>query len=123
MRRRALVVDDDEDMRLMVRIHLEHRGFGVTESGDPATALDALADEMPNLVVLDQVFPGSIATGVELALIIAARRPWTRVLLLTADPDVTEPIVGVDAVLNKGDLRLLGELADRLVPPDIADHS
>ena len=122
MPRRALVVDDDDDMRLIVRIHLEHRGFVVAEAGDARSALEALTNETPNLVVLDQVLPGSIATGAELALIVAARRPWTRILLLSAQVEPHAPFTGVDVVLDKGDIALLGEWADRLVPPDIDEH-
>jgi DNA-binding response OmpR family regulator len=55
--RRILVVDDDPDIRVLVRELLDRRGFSVLEAGDGQEALRAFFDERPDLVVLDVQMP------------------------------------------------------------------
>jgi two-component system phosphate regulon response regulator PhoB len=52
-----LVVDDDRDLVDVVRTALEREGFAVDDAGDGATALDKIADDAPELVVLDLGLP------------------------------------------------------------------
>jgi DNA-binding response OmpR family regulator len=56
--RRILVVDDDPDIRGLLRELLERRGFAVTEARDGQEALRAFYVERPDLVVLDVAMPG-----------------------------------------------------------------
>jgi DNA-binding response OmpR family regulator len=55
---RILVVDDDADIRLLLRELLDRRGFSVTEARDGKEALRLFFDERPDLVVLDVAMPG-----------------------------------------------------------------
>ncbi|HYZ19728.1 MAG TPA: response regulator transcription factor [Gaiellaceae bacterium] len=55
---RILVVDDDADIRGLVRELLERRGFAVAEAMDGRQALQQLYDDRPDLVVLDVGMPG-----------------------------------------------------------------
>jgi len=55
--RRILVVDDDPDIRGLVRELLDRRGFTVTEASDGHEALRAFYAERPDLVVLDVAMP------------------------------------------------------------------
>jgi DNA-binding response OmpR family regulator len=55
--RRILVVDDDPDIRGLVRELLDRRGFTVTEARDGQEALRAFFSERPDLVVLDVAMP------------------------------------------------------------------
>ncbi len=52
-----LVVDDDVDLRAIVRDALEREGFAVDEAGDGATALTKVSALGPELVVLDLHLP------------------------------------------------------------------
>ena len=54
---RILVVDDDQRVRTVVSWQLEADGFAVTEAGDGAAALDQIARDRPDLVVLDLSLP------------------------------------------------------------------
>jgi DNA-binding response OmpR family regulator len=56
--RRILVVDDDPDIRGLLRELLDRRGFTVTEARDGQEALRVFFDERPDLVVLDVAMPG-----------------------------------------------------------------
>ena len=55
---RILVVDDDADIRGLVRELLERRGFDVTEALDGRQALQELYGGRPDLVLLDVGMPG-----------------------------------------------------------------
>jgi DNA-binding response OmpR family regulator len=56
--RRILVVDDDADIRGLVRELLERRGFAVAEAADGKQALQEMYAGRPDLVVLDVSMPG-----------------------------------------------------------------
>jgi DNA-binding response OmpR family regulator len=54
----VLVVDDEEDIRELVRINLELDGHKVETADSGAEALDRLAERVPDVVVLDVMMPG-----------------------------------------------------------------
>jgi excisionase family DNA binding protein len=54
----VLVVDDDAGLREYLRVNLEQAGYSVREAGSGQEALVAIADERPDLVLLDVVMPG-----------------------------------------------------------------
>jgi DNA-binding response OmpR family regulator len=56
-RLRVLVVDDDEDIRLLLRELLERAGYDVDEAADGRTALRRLFEAAPALVILDVSMP------------------------------------------------------------------
>ena len=56
-RPRILVVDDDEDIRLLLRELLERAGYTIDEAGDGRTALRNLFAVPPALVILDVSMP------------------------------------------------------------------
>ena len=55
---RVLVVEDDEDSREMTRLALEAAGALVTVAASAEEALDALAAEVPDVVLSDISMPG-----------------------------------------------------------------
>ena len=56
-RQRVLVVDDEEDIRTLVRTLLERAGKDVVEAPDGRQGLRALHSERPSLVILDVTMP------------------------------------------------------------------
>jgi DNA-binding response OmpR family regulator len=54
----VLVVDDDADVRTLVRELLSRAGYTVSEAPDGRAALRVLYEERPDLVVLDVSMPG-----------------------------------------------------------------
>jgi len=56
-RHTVLVVDDQRDMVLAIRLFLEGEGYEVWEAYDGLQALEMLQDKRPDLVVLDVMMP------------------------------------------------------------------
>jgi DNA-binding response OmpR family regulator len=54
-----LVVDDDENLRKMVRISLEGDGWEIYEAGNAAEAMRICHDIAPEFVLLDLGLPGN----------------------------------------------------------------
>lgn len=55
--RSILVVDDEERMARFIRLNLEHDGFQVVEAYRGLKAIQALRDELPDLILLDVMLP------------------------------------------------------------------
>lgn len=52
-----LVVEDEPQLRALLRLYLEREGHRVTDVGDGASALAAFETDAPDLVVLDLMLP------------------------------------------------------------------
>jgi len=59
-----LIVEDQADLRKLVSLTLRPAGYGLREAADGATALQACAEQRPDLVILDLMLPGNL-DGVE----------------------------------------------------------
>ncbi len=57
MLKTVLVVDDDPDMRFMLKLLLERGGYQVNEAGDGVAALHSIKVQMPDLVLTDMRMP------------------------------------------------------------------
>ena len=92
---RVLVVDDERDITALVAYHLAKAGYRVTTAATGVAALEAVAAEPPDLVVLDLMLPGR--SGYEV-LEELRRREDTRdvgVILLTARREEADRIRGL----------------------------
>jgi two-component system KDP operon response regulator KdpE len=54
---KILVVDDQEDIRLLLRIELSAEGHHISEAANGEEALAALTDDAPDLMLLDIMMP------------------------------------------------------------------
>jgi DNA-binding NarL/FixJ family response regulator len=111
---RALIVDDDSDMRFLVRMTIEVANHGLAVAGEAASGADAIAaveDDRPEVIVLDQRMPGM--TGLETARRILAEHPEQSIILFSAYLDaqtVAEAAaVGVHSCMDKTDVARLPE--------------
>jgi CheY-like chemotaxis protein len=110
--RSALIVDDDPDVRALLRLVLElSTDFDCYEAADGHVALDVWHTRRPELVVLDHAMPGM--TGLDVARGILALEPEQRVIMYSAYLDeriITSAIeLGVRAVLSKDQFAKLVE--------------
>jgi DNA-binding response OmpR family regulator len=90
--KRVLVVDDDVNVRDVVRRYLEHAGYAVALAGSGEEALAAAAVAPPDLVVLDLMLPG--IDGFEVCRRLRQRRS-VPVVMLTARGEEDDRIAGL----------------------------
>lgn len=81
-RPRILIVDDEPDILLMLRVNLEAEGYSTLLAGDGETALRRIAEERPDVVLLDVMMP--VVDGWGVLERVALMEPRPRVILLTA---------------------------------------
>jgi DNA-binding response OmpR family regulator len=102
--RRILVVDDDPDIRSVVRMVLEAEGYAVDLAEDGFAALRAVETTRPDCVVLDVMMPGIDGHAV-LNRIRGGDRATLPVVMLTAAADDAQAwqawTEGVDYFLAK----------------------
>ena len=55
--KRILVVDDEQQLALAVKIRLQSRGYQVVTANDGQEALERIGQERPDLVLLDVLMP------------------------------------------------------------------
>jgi CheY-like chemotaxis protein len=101
----VLVVEDDEDQRQLVRTILGARGWTVREAANGRLALDAIAAELPDAILLDLMMPEM--DGFELVAALQADTRWRDIpvvvvtaLDLTAE-DRQRLNGGVEQILSK----------------------
>lgn len=99
---RILVVEDERAIAEAVRARLAAEGYRVRMVPDGPQALQAVAEDRPDLVILDLMLPGM--DGLEVCREIQ-RREWVPVLMLTARTSEADKVagfaVGADDYLTK----------------------
>jgi DNA-binding response OmpR family regulator len=102
---RVLLVDDEDQLRRVMRDLLERGGYTVFEAGDGAQALEQVDVHAPDILVLDLNLPGLDGYGVITQL---RSRPTTEhipIIVLTAKGDEDNEVrvfeLGADDFLSK----------------------
>ena len=98
--RRILLIDDEADVRTVIKSLLEMDTHVVSEAGDAREALDLFARADFDLVITDYRMPGML--GDELAEEIKRRHPELPVIMITGNVDIVPgQVPGVDLLLLK----------------------
>jgi DNA-binding response OmpR family regulator len=94
-RARVLLVEDDADIRELIRYSLARAGFKVEEASDGAEALDKVLSFAPDLVVLDLMLPGM--TGLEVCQRLRSRPESARlpILVVSAKGNASDKAMGL----------------------------
>ena len=118
---RTLIVDDDQDMRFLVRMVIQAANQGLQVAGEAASgheALEAIEADKPNVVVLDYRMPGM--SGLETAAEILRKDPSQPIIMFSAYMDAQAideaERLGVRICLPKTDLDRLPEALWQLAP-------
>lgn len=118
---RALLVDDDDDMRFLLRVLIERANEGLVVAAEAADGDEALArwrEHQPDVVVLDQRMPG--ASGLEVAEQMLAEAPGQSIILFSAYLDDAllhrAGELGIRACISKDDYDAIPEALWRYGP-------
>ncbi|MDR3085490.1 MAG: response regulator transcription factor [Christensenellaceae bacterium] len=92
---KIMIVDDDSNIRELVRVLLRNGGFEVMEASDGRDALRAVANGLPDLFVVDLMMPNM--DGYELCRNLRKYYENLPVLLLTAKGELPAKVKGFEA--------------------------
>ena len=112
----VLVVDDEIDIRKLVKVALEfdEQLVVVGVAGSAVEAVEAAQRTAPDLIVLDNKLGGG-ETGLDIAIQLRQALPDVRLVLFSANDVIDLRESQVDAVLPKTDIARLPEVVHRLL--------
>lgn len=94
-----LIVDDDDAVRLSLRLLLTRNGYQTAEAASPREAMDFVRSQAPRLIMLDMNYSRSTTGEEGLTLLKQIRlfRPETPVILMTAWGSIPLAVEGIHA--------------------------
>ena len=93
---KILIVEDEQPIREMLAFHLSRAGFETLEAPDSRTARRLLADDRPDLALIDWMLPDS--SGLELTRMLKRDKDFDdlAIIMLTARAEERDKISGLD---------------------------
>ena len=91
----VLVVDDEEDIRELVSGVLQDEGYAVRSAADSSSAIEAMKDRRPSLVLLDVWLQGSRLDGLQLLQEIKRNDPSLPVLMISGHGNLDTAVAAV----------------------------
>ncbi|MCF8495380.1 MAG: sigma-54 dependent transcriptional regulator [Alphaproteobacteria bacterium] len=83
MKDEILIVDDEADIRTLVRGILEDEGYATRQAASSAEALRCVAERLPALVILDIWLQGSDLDGLQILDALTDAHPWIPVIMIS----------------------------------------
>jgi two-component system alkaline phosphatase synthesis response regulator PhoP len=96
LRYRVLIVEDDADIRELIRYNLSQEGFVVEEAADGTQALEKVKRRVPDLLLLDLMLPGM--PGLQVCRQMRAERETAHlpILIVTAKGTEVDKVLGLE---------------------------
>jgi phosphate regulon transcriptional regulator PhoB len=91
-----LVIDDEQDLVTLVKFNLEREGHKVRSAGDGAAGYDAARRDLPDLILLDLMLPGTDGLEVCRKLRAEPRTARIPIIMLTAKGSESDRVVGLE---------------------------
>jgi DNA-binding response OmpR family regulator len=96
MKRTIVVLDDEEDILKLVRLHLEGAGFAVRTFAEPESFFGSMKSAPPDLIVLDLMLPGTDGLEVFRILKRSEATSGIPIIMLTARASETDRVLGLE---------------------------
>ena len=93
MKQNILVIDDDKNIREVVKLYLRKEGYEVTEAADGAIGVDLFFGKQYDLVILDIMMP--VQDGIEMIKQIRAKSN-VPVIMLTAKGETFDKVLALE---------------------------
>src|SRR5215218_6211204 len=91
----VLVVDDEADIRELVSGVLEDEGYTVRTAADSTSALEAIEDRRPSLLLLDVWLQGSRLDGLQLLEQVKSRDPTLPVIMISGHGNLDTAVAAI----------------------------
>ena len=95
LKRKILVVEDDDSIRFLLRQNLEFEGYEVVEASEGQDGLEKASAVNPDLLVLDLMLPGM--SGMEITKRLRNTGNDVPILMLTARGEQMDKVLGLKA--------------------------
>jgi|HubBroStandDraft_1064217.scaffolds.fasta_scaffold161115_2 two-component system alkaline phosphatase synthesis response regulator PhoP len=95
-RQKVLSIEDDADIRELIKFNLEQEGYAVEEAATGAEGLDRIKRRQPDLVLLDLMLPGM--PGLEICRVLrnAKETATLPILIVTAKGTEVDKVLGLE---------------------------
>lgn len=104
--RKVLVVDDNRDLRDILKLSLEAEGYAVSDAANAAVALSLARQSKPDILLTDLFMPDS--DGFEAIDAFRKEFPGTKIVVMSGESRLakgdylsTAKLIGADATLRK----------------------
>lgn len=98
MKKRILIVEDEEKIARVLELELTYEGYEVKKAFDGLDGLSLFREEKWDLVLLDIMLPG--LSGIEVLRRIRAGDTQTPIIMLTAKDSIEDKVTGLDFGAN-----------------------
>ncbi|MGF1610530.1 MAG: sigma-54-dependent transcriptional regulator [Kiloniellales bacterium] len=95
MARDILIVDDETDIRMLITGILSDEGYSTREAADSTSALDAIRDRLPSLLILDIWLQNSQHDGLEVLQIIRREHPSLPVVMISGHGNIETAVKAI----------------------------
>lgn len=103
--KKILIVEDEPDFRVALRMRLEANGYDIVEADDGISGLDEVRRQNPDLIILDVMMPRMDGFKVARLLKYSAKYKHVPLMMLTVMSQESDRAmgrsVGADAYLTK----------------------
>lgn len=90
-----LIVDDEADIRDLIAGVLEDEGYQARTASDSDSALAALSERLPSLLILDIWLQGSRLDGIELLEVVKQRNPTLPVVVISGHGNIETAVAAI----------------------------
>lgn len=94
MARKVLVIEDQDDIARIIRIHLQDLGCEVSTASDGAAGLKEAESGGYDLIVLDLMLP--VMDGLEICRRLRSHPPYVPILMVTARSSELDRVLGLE---------------------------
>lgn len=96
IRQKILIVDDEMDALLALKVALETEGYNIAEAKDGYEAIDKVRSEIPDVILLDLMIPG--IDGFEVCRQLKSDPMYKHIpiIMLTARGEVDDKVEGIE---------------------------
>jgi len=95
MSKDILIVDDEDDIRALIRGILEDEGYNVREAANASQAIQAVSDKIPDLMILDIWLQDSDQDGLEILKTVKADNEILPVLMISGHGTIETAVTAI----------------------------
>lgn len=94
MSKKILIVEDDDNIRELLRLYLEREGFEIKEAENGAVGLSAWKAENPDMILLDVMMP--VMDGWQVCKEIRSSGSTMPIIMITAKGETMDKVSGLE---------------------------